>query len=577
MVEKLGQRVPTYPVSRPRQSGAVMPSTYICPVCGSRAHAGDDALGNPSACAECGQTFLPLETTRETRQDAPPLPVGLLPSPPPEHLPEPATSDSDLDSGELAPAADQPSREKKTIVLGDFRLIKKIGEGAMGIVYKGRQLSLERDVAVKVLFKHVAKRPKAVERFYREARIMKRLTHPNIVHGIEVDCDQGWHYFAMEYVDGHNLQKWLTRLGRLSIGDALHVALACARALQHAHNLELVHRDIKPDNILLTRSGQVKVADLGMVKVLDEENDLTQTGHGVGTPCYMPLEQAKNGKDADGRSDIYALGCLLYAALTGEPPFRGATIVELIQAKEMGTFKPARRFNRDVPERLDLILHKMMAKNPRDRYQTCAELIRDLSSLGMDAPELTFLHPDGSRPSTQTTALRSSSPTELASQTPMPDTPTGDVWQVRYRDRHGETVTRRLTTAEVLDLIADEDFDLKAQGSSPSGSGFRSLASFREFRQVLLPRVTRAGADRKSKRLKALYQKFDEEDTPRPYPPQDAEPSVDPRQWFRLPDLPTSIPPEWHFPLLAGAAIGLSIIVLYALLRLVIAWVFGPA
>jgi serine/threonine protein kinase len=552
-----------------------MPSTYVCPVCGSRAYAGDDALGQPSTCTECGQAIPPFDVTRETRQDTPPPSTERIPPPPEGTLEQPA-SDSQLDSGEIN-TSEQSSREKKTVVLGDFRLIKKIGEGAMGIVYKAQQLSLDRIVAVKVLFKHVAKRTKAVERFYREAAVMKRLIHPNIVRGIEVDCDQGWHYFAMEYVDGHNLQKWLTRLGRLSVGDALHITLACARALEHAHGLGLVHRDIKPDNILLTRSGQVKVADLGMVKVIEEETDLTQTGHGVGTPCYMPLEQAKNGKDADGRSDIYALGCVLYAMLTGEPPFRGETIVELIQAKDAGTFKPARRFNRDVPERLDLILHKMIAKHPRDRYQNCAEMIRDLSNLGMDSPELTFVRPDGKSPSGQSTALRSSSPTELASQTPMPAATPGDVWHVRYRDRDGQMVSQKLTTAEVLNLIADEDFDLTAQGSSPSGGGLRSLASFREFRQILVPRVTRAAADRQSQRIKALYQQIDEEDTP-PYAgqrQQDEEPSTDPRGWLRVPNLPTSIPPEWHFPLLAGGAIGLSIIVLYALLRLVISWVFG--
>jgi serine/threonine-protein kinase len=552
-----------------------MPSTYVCPVCGSRANAGDDALGHPSTCAECGQAIPAFEGTDDSRQDTPPPQADRIATPAPEDSSEQPASDAQLDSDEFTPTEQPPREKKKVIFHNEFELHRKIGEGAMGIVYKARQLSQDRTVAVKVLFKHVAKRTKAVERFYREARIMKRLVHPNIVRGIDVDFDQGWHYFAMEYVDGHNLQKWLTRLGRFSVGDALHVALACARALEYAHNLDLVHRDIKPDNILLTRSGQVKVADMGMVKVFDEENDLTQTGHGVGTPCYMPLEQAKNGKDADGRSDIYALGCVLYAMLTGEPPFRGGTIVELIQLKEIGTFKPARRFNRDVPERLDLMLHKMMAKHPRDRYQNCAEVIRDLSSLGMDSPELTFLRPERKSAAGQATALRSSSPTELASKTPLPQETTGDVWQVRYRDRHGEQLTRRLTTAEVLELIADEDFDLKAQGSQGVGGSFRSLASFREFRHVLLPRVTRAGADRQSKRIKALYREIDEADTPRPGQAQDAEPLPDVRQWLQWPNLPNSIPPEWHFPLLAGGAVGLSIIVLYALVRLLIAWIFG--
>jgi serine/threonine-protein kinase len=498
-----------------------------------------------------------------------------LPSTTPHQPAEQQATETQLESDEMAPVSDHPSQEKKTTVLGDFRLLKQIGEGAMGIVYKGRDLKIGRDVAVKVLFKHVAKRTKAVERFKREASTMIRLSHPNIVRGIHVDFEQGWHFFAMEYVDGHNLQKWLTRLGRLSVGDALHIALACARALEYAHRLDLVHRDIKPDNILLTRRGQVKVADMGMVKVLDEDNDLTQTGHGVGTPCYMPLEQAKNGKDADGRSDIYALGCVLYATLTGEPPFRGETIVELIQAKDLGTFKPARRFNREVPERLDLILHKMLAKNPRDRYQNCTEVIRDLSSLGMEAPELTFLHAEGNRPSGQTTALDSSSTTELASQTPMPAAPSADLWHIRYRDRNGALVTERLTTEEVLTLITDEGFDLKAQGLPASGGGYRSLASFREFRQILLPRVTRAGADRKSKRIKALYREIDEGGTSPAGNPADEESAPARASWLPLPNLPTSIPPEWQFPLLAGGAVGLSIIVLYALLRLVISWIFG--
>src|SRR6202043_2418806 len=111
----------------------------------------------------------------------------------------------------------------------------------------------------------------------------------------------------------------------------------------YAHELEVIHRDVKPDNVLITRQGEVKLADLGMVKMLDEDMSLTQTGHAVGTPWYMPLEQARNAKDTDGRCDIYALGCTLYACLTGQPPFVGRTIVDVIQAKERGSFAPARQ------------------------------------------------------------------------------------------------------------------------------------------------------------------------------------------------------------------------------------------
>ena len=226
-----------------------------------------------------------------------------------------------------------PALGEKGLVLDDFRLVSQIGEGAMGVVYRGRQISLDRDVAVKVLFKHVARNQKLVDRFRREALVSGRLDHPNIVQGYGVGEDKGWHYFAMEFIDGESLQQWQGRLGKLSIGDALYITLACAHALQYAHASGVVHRDIKPANILINRQGQVKIADLGMVKEFDEEMSLTQTGHGVGTPWYMPLEQARNAKDTDARSDIYALGCMLYCLLTGQPPFSGHTLVEVIEAK----------------------------------------------------------------------------------------------------------------------------------------------------------------------------------------------------------------------------------------------------
>ena len=196
------------------------------------------------------------------------------------------------------------------------------------------------------------------------------------------ECN-GYHFVAMEFIDGDTLQKWLSRLDRFSVPDALAIILDCARALEYAHQEGIIHRDIKPDNVLIDRHGTVKVADFGMVKTHNEVLDsLTQTGHAVGTPWYMPLEQAKMAKDADGRCDIYALGCMLYCLLTGNPPFAGQTIVDVIQAKEVGTFPPARSVNPEVPERLDLIIAKMAAKLPGNRYQTCTELIKNLESLG---------------------------------------------------------------------------------------------------------------------------------------------------------------------------------------------------
>ena len=263
----------------------------------------------------------------------------------------------------------------------------------MGAAFLARQTSYhDRLVALKVLFPHIAGNEKLVTRLRREAEVMFKLDHTNIVRAFGVDEFDGWHYIAMEYVDGKSLQRWISRLGSISVGDAVHVALACARALQYAHEQGMIHRDIKPDNVLISKSGRVKVTDLGMVKKLeaDEEKGLTMTGHAVGTPWYMPLEQAKNAKNADGRCDIYSLGCMLDRMLTGHPPFTGSTIVEVIQAKEIGTFPPARSSNSEVPERLDLIIAKMAHKLPKYRYQNCAELVTDLESLGLANEKLDF-------------------------------------------------------------------------------------------------------------------------------------------------------------------------------------------
>ncbi len=289
------------------------------------------------------------------------------------------------------PAPKRASGVQKTNALGDFRLVAKLGEGGMGTVYKARQISQPRDVALKVMAKDLAARPGFVERFHREGRLLARLDHPHIVRCYAVGESHGFYYLAMELVVGGSLKAWLDRLTRFSLGDALHAVLASAAALQYAHEQGLVHRDVKPDNLLLSAEGIVKVADLGLAKAADDDQGLTATGIGIGSPLYASPEQTRDAKHADARSDVYSLGCVFYHFLTGRPPFEASNFLELIVAKEKGTFVPARRHNRDVPKAIDSILTRMLAKLPEQRYASCAELAEDLQWQGLANRSLSFL------------------------------------------------------------------------------------------------------------------------------------------------------------------------------------------
>jgi eukaryotic-like serine/threonine-protein kinase len=402
--------------------------------------------------------------------------------------------------------------QKTLSKLGDYLLLKKIGSGAMGAVYLAEHLPTGKHFALKVLFRHVAANPKLLERFHREADVTRALDHPNMVRGYGSGKDHKWHYFAMEYVDGISLQKWLNRVGKISLGDALHVIVGCARALDYAHAKGVVHRDIKPDNILVTRRGEVKVADLGMVKRLDEDMSLTQTGHAVGTPWYMPLEQARNAKDTDGRCDTYALGCVFYACLTGQPPFTGPTLVDVIQAKEAGTFPRARKFNNEVPERVDMIIAKMAAKSPKDRYQKLSDLLHDLEGLGLANDSLHFLASVAPGSADQASPGLPSKPSSggdaKGAEPDKPKTPEEDIWYVRYKRANGEPIIQKMTAEKVLELLQLPNFDPAVKASRRPTEGFRALATFKEFEKAAMGRISRSLADQQTFRQRRLYERI---------------------------------------------------------------------
>lgn len=270
------------------------------------------------------------------------------------------------------------------LVLGNYLVLSRIGEGGMGTVFKALHRRMQRLVAVKVIRKEVATRD-FIARFRREIQLSARLNHPNIVVAYDADqCPLG-DFLAMEYVEGTDLGEVMRRTGSLSISDAISAVRQAALALGYAHQRGIVHRDIKPANLLRDVSGCVKVVDLGLARVSEWEgakgSELTQLGAVAGTVDYMSPEQAENPLTVDQRSDIYSLGCTLFALLTGGPVFTKSSLIARILAHRVDPPPALSVVRNDVPDPLNTIFQKMLAKSPDDRYASMEDVVTVLDSL----------------------------------------------------------------------------------------------------------------------------------------------------------------------------------------------------
>ncbi|NUN47334.1 MAG: serine/threonine protein kinase [Candidatus Brocadiae bacterium] len=264
--------------------------------------------------------------------------------------------------------------------IGGCKIIEKIATGGMGTVYRAEQVSMNRMVAIKCLAEDFSRDQQYVGRFVREARAAGELSHTNLIHVMDVGVYQGVYYYIMEYVDGQSVDRILKIKSRLEPETAVEILIQAAKALAYAHEHDIIHRDIKPDNLMITKDGVVKIADLGIAKKLDPNRDATDAGLVLGTPNYMAPEQAQDASLTDRRSDIYALGSTAYHMLTGKPPYTGKNALEVLTSVVKKKPVPIEKVRPDLPKGLVQVVNKMMMRDPSSRHASMVELAKDLEA-----------------------------------------------------------------------------------------------------------------------------------------------------------------------------------------------------
>jgi serine/threonine protein kinase len=360
-------------------------------------------------------------------------------------------------------ASDSPPRCE---TLGNYDLLEVIGQGSMGTVYRARHWQTKEIVAMKVMAAHIASNPVLLKRFEQEFRITSKLEHPNVIRVMEY-CGTGPNPFlVMEMVDGESLGEKLEREGKLPEEEALRIIVQVSHGLHRAHRQGLIHRDIKPDNIMMTRDGKAKVTDLGLAKdIVDGVGELTQTGRGLGTPNFMAPEQFRNAKHVDIRSDIYSLAATLYQMVTGEVPFGEGDPVQLMMRKVKNELPSARSLNPALSERTDVTIKRAMSARPDSRPATCREFVEDL--LGQ--------------------STRPGSRSDLSGGQ-------AESWFLVYKDREGSVRTAQGDPEVLRNGLKQGKFGspFKARVSRVAAGPFEGLQLYPEFRDLVAGEPTDA-------------------------------------------------------------------------------------
>jgi serine/threonine protein kinase len=345
--------------------------------------------------------------------------------------------------------------------LGNYDVLSKIADGGMGSVYKARNRNTNEIVAIKVIASTTAKNPVLLQRFEREFQAAKVLDHPNVVRAIEY-CGTGPHPFlVMEYVDGESVGQRSERMGVIPEAEAVRIIAQVCDGLQRAHKQGLVHRDVKPDNILINQEGVAKLTDMGLVKEVDGDMNLTKTGRGLGTPHYMAPEQFRNAKGVDVRGDIYSLGATLYSMVTGTVPFDNVSPLDCWMKKIRNDFPPPKDLNPEISDRVDWAIRRAMSAEPNQRPSSCREFLEDLTGQSRNA-----------------TPTNMQAPTKSVS----------DIWYMVYRDEFGTAHTVKGATDGIRKALSDSLLgDVGAVLVSRSKTGpFTSVGSVPEFRDLVV-------------------------------------------------------------------------------------------
>lgn len=289
----------------------------------------------------------------------------------------------------------------KTFAGGRYRVERELGHGGMASVYLARDEELRRPVAVKLLAGHLGGEPGLRERFLREARMAARLSHPNVVQVFDAGDEDGRPYIVMEYVPGQTLAEELRRQGRLDPPQVVDLALQACGGLEHAHGSDLVHRDVKPHNLLLREDGTLKIADFGIAHAA-EATRLTQVGSVLGTAAYLAPEQAA-GDPVTAAADIYSLGVVLYELLSGRPPYEFSSLAEIVSKQREQPIRPLRDVEPAVSEQLEAVVMRCLARNPDYRPSSAADLARELAAASPEPPTVPLPTASGVRATEVTT------------------------------------------------------------------------------------------------------------------------------------------------------------------------------